>query len=376
MRVSGQAPGMGTEFAVADVDPVTTRLGTVPVEEAIHQLTTSPTFEVVDGPPMFSRPPLNPCEGVGAAADKLIPAEFHPFVEAVHLAFAEHRPLRLTPDHVWLVLEQGLALHVQANAEALRSRFVEHDGKEKISIRRDDFVLGADNPWHEAIDEFRGEIAKRIGRKHDLFVSDFSTTDAIATTASSVVLMGAMKGYFEYELRSECGIPRIVLEGTTEDWKNIRERVQYMRELDLGDWVENLSPALDAFVMASEGSVDRDFWNSFYKQDNFSGGPFVTGWINLLFPYLVGPSERRRRGRRMRRNQHIANWREGMKRHFGGGPTLDELPPGLSSVPFKWRYLFEHIEMEMLGGFLGIEQDQDGFISPSIGWAVRRETRG
>lgn len=50
----------------------------------------------------------------------------HALIEAVHTAFAEHYPLVLPPDDVWLCLAQGFAQHVEANAEALRSRFVRH----------------------------------------------------------------------------------------------------------------------------------------------------------------------------------------------------------------------------------------------------------
>src|SRR5215467_10289052 len=31
----------------------------------------------------------------------------HPLADAVHLAFSGHRPLRLTPDHIWLTIAQG-----------------------------------------------------------------------------------------------------------------------------------------------------------------------------------------------------------------------------------------------------------------------------
>jgi hypothetical protein len=58
----------------------------------------------------------------------------HPLLAAVHLAFAEHRPLVLSPDAVWLTLAQGFAQHVRLNAQALLARLVRHQGRETLSL--------------------------------------------------------------------------------------------------------------------------------------------------------------------------------------------------------------------------------------------------
>lgn len=61
------------------------------------------------------------------------------FVGAVARCFDAHLPLEITPDAIWLTLSQGLALHVNQDAEKYREVFVSHKDKEKIKIRRDDF---------------------------------------------------------------------------------------------------------------------------------------------------------------------------------------------------------------------------------------------
>src|SRR5262249_9381561 len=62
----------------------------------------------------------------------------HPLLGALHFAFAEHRPLFLSPDIIWLTLTQGLANHININAERLRRQFVQHDGQLTIVVRRDE----------------------------------------------------------------------------------------------------------------------------------------------------------------------------------------------------------------------------------------------
>ena len=53
---------------------------------------------------------------------------------AVHLAFSEHRPLRLTPDHIWLTIAQGFSHHVNNHAATLRPKLVAHQGKMVLQV--------------------------------------------------------------------------------------------------------------------------------------------------------------------------------------------------------------------------------------------------
>src|SRR6476620_101863 len=72
------------------------------------------------------------CVGAEDEARVVALPRVHPLLGAVHLAFAQHRPLVLTPDAIWLTIVQGVAQHVRLNAEALRSRLVRHSGREAI----------------------------------------------------------------------------------------------------------------------------------------------------------------------------------------------------------------------------------------------------
>ncbi len=309
----------------------------------------------------------------------------HPFLSAVHIAFDQHYPLILSPDVVWLCLIQGLALHVNAHAKKLRHLFVPHEGKEKIIIRRDDFIKGSpDNPWLEVFDAFSTVIKNYIDDKYELIVSDFSTTGAVERAVSEIVLMETVQQYFEYSVRTMCGIPEITLEGTVEDWKAIRQRAEKFAEFNLKWWIKPLLPILDQFVAAASGDVDRDFWQSFYKLNDGSGGPFTTGWINVLFPYI----QNRKTKAYTLQNHFVYFWSKAMDSAFGrvrldkclsyeiswgGGPSTDSFPMGLSKVPFEWK--FPHLnltfDMEFMGGFVGVAQDQQTLaVRPELGWAV------
>ena len=72
------------------------------------------------------------CAGPEAVVDRS--AFANPLVNAVHLAFATHYPLRLTPDAIWTTIAQGFGLHIRLNAEALRGQFVDHQGKKELPV--------------------------------------------------------------------------------------------------------------------------------------------------------------------------------------------------------------------------------------------------
>ena len=283
---------------------------------------------------------------------------------AVHLSFEDHYPLILTPDAVWLTIAQGFGTHINVNAEKLRKRFVNHEGKQMIMIERDNFVKGSpNNDWQGCFSEFSDELSKFIGKKRDLMVSNFSTTGPIEKAASELVLMDSMKSYFKYACRTLCGIPNITLTGTVEDWTDIRTRAENLAEYELDWWLNSLSPVLDQFVRASEGRADIQFWDRMYKDNNGSGGPYCCGWVNTLFPYLED-----HKGKPVI-NAYAKEWDKG---GFGGGPTMDQFSSSLSKTAFKWQYYDTTFDMEFLGGTVGVHQDKTTLaLEPTIGWAIR-----
>ena len=258
---------------------------------------------------------------------------------------------------IWLTIAQGLANHTNANAEQLRSKFVKHQGKVSIEVRRDDFIKGSlDNAWNGVFAEFSAEIRKHIGETtHDLIVPTFSTTGLVEKAVSEIVLLDAMQSYFEYGVSTSCGIPKIKLEGTVADWQQLLKQTQELAQFDLEWWVDRLIPLLEQFVLAAQGQPDREFWQSAYKLNSpGSGDAYITGWITAFFPYLKNSET----GTANRKQESLSF-------------TTAQIPSGLAKAPFKWKYHTEVYDMEFLGGFVGIKQDLDDlFLRPEIGWVI------
>lgn len=295
-----------------------------------------------------------------------------PLVQMAHDAFYEHRPIALSPDVVWFTIAQGFASHVNLHAEALRKRFVRHDGKLKLLVTRTDFLLGQRNPWPEAFAAFSAQLAEHVGKLRDLVVADFSTTGPLERAATDVLLMDTFQAYFEYEMLCGCGIPRITLLGTPDDWRSVRRRAQQLSEYGLEGWTSALLPVLDRIVATAEGADDSQFWRSFFHYESGSVGSAVTGWINVLFPYLVDWKTKRPTVP----NRYMAQWQQNFAKsprwNDTPGPGMGELPGGLASAPVgvtDARTGVRH-EMRFIAGMFGVVEDTAGILSPEFGWAI------
>lgn len=307
---------------------------------------------------------------------------FHSLIGAASLAYRHHFPLVLSPDVIWLTIAQGLANHVNNHAEELRSRFVPHQGKVTIQVRRDDFVKGSpENPWAEVWPEFSAQIKNFIGpESHALIVSGFSTTGPTERAASEVVLMDCVQSYFSYRFVTLCGIPEVTLHGSVEDWERIHGRVGQLEVYGLKWWTDDVLEITKEFVAAAKGQPNPTFWRAIYKQRDGSGGPFTQGWLVRLLPYL-----KHQEYKLAREGDHqigyLTPWMTDLKNPMLGqvlvsekrwGITDDHLPSSASQVPFVWKYLDKEYDYQFLAGVLTIEQDKDSrAIRPRIGWAVR-----
>lgn len=341
----------------------------------------------------------------------------NPLLVAAHQAFLKHYPLVLSPDVIWLTLLQGLSQHIESNAETLRHHFVAFPGKFSLKITSE----GGVNPWPEAIDEFSQQIQRYLKPDaYQLILSDFSTTDVNARIASEVMLMAAMKSYFDYEAFCICGIPSVTLAGTTEDWQNLRSKAQRLGRYDLTHWSEQLEPILAQFVQASQGRVDPVFWNDLYQfhpdpsSTAYENRNSFSGWIGLLFPYLDdGSVNPMLGGEAAERYQNGANGLAGQDLFDGPGLfddppasrsgglfdepspnvstgelydtpssapspslgkfpglTIDRFPRGLAGAPVKWGSQ----KVSFYGGLLGAVQARaDKALKPYPGWLVLRD---
>jgi hypothetical protein len=312
-----------------------------------------------------------PVEAASAPMQPVVKFPFassNPFVMTVHYAFADHRPLVLSPDHIWLLICQGFAQHVNTNAETMRYVFVNHAAKKTLQVQRDDFIKGSpNNPWQEVFPAFTDQLRANLATDvHDLLMTPFSTTGSVEKAAFEVTLLDAFKAYFDYAMGTGCGIPSITLEGTPDDWRSIINRAERLKTFDLDWWLDHLLPILQEFANAAEGRINRAFWESIYKFEAVSGATFVTGWLVNFFPY-IDATHFRSSHQSYERNPYLNQGHGDEAGRFSIGLAAT----GLSRTPFKWDVIKVDYAMEFVAGFIGATQNAETkALRPYIGWAV------
>ena len=285
-------------------------------------------------------------------------------------AYANHQSVTLSPDMVWLVLCQGFARYVNAHAEELRPKLVNHEGKMDLVIETDKDLMTEEVDWPILINDFASQIDKHT--KDNIaktITSDFSTTGSVERVASQITLMESVKSYFEYIVEYfACGIPSITLDGSVEDWKRVREKAMQLKKYGLEKWIDSLDPILKEFILAADGKPNQIFWKSMMKKqsvDRLAGGGCLPemptkldGWLLKLFP-------------------------------DENGVTLEEIshtkdmPTEYVRVSFYYQVrnpddgtIISRTPMELWAGFVGAKIDnENNMVTPMMGWFVS-ETKG
>jgi len=290
-------------------------------------------------------------------------------------AYADHRPLMLSPDVVWEHICLTFSEYVNNHAEEMRPYLVDHQGVKDLVIKTDltadptlDILHRKDANWKEVIRLFSQEIAQNT--KGDLaktITADFSTTGLNERVASQITLMDAVKQYFRYiDYAGVCGIPFIKLEGTPADWQKLLEKTQALEKYNMGWWTKELMPILQEFVNAANGKPSRKFWKDIVMEDRpdrVRGGGCVgeppaefDGWMLKLFPDTKDKTFRKK------------------------AKSTESLGPEMSHVGFKYVVydpstleILEEADIELFAGFVGVDvDDETGILSPKIGWIARK----
>lgn len=281
----------------------------------------------------------------------------NPVLTGFLTAYKEHRPIVLSPDMVWLLINQGFARHIVNNAEVFRAELVGFEGKQTLRVGVSDINLGDPMAnWEQVFPVFSQKIAEYTGPALlQTLTSDFSTTTPTTRIASQITVMEAVKPYFEYEVvMTGCGLPSVTLEGSPADWQQVLAKTQALTRYRLGWWTSELAPLLKEFVRTAEGHGSRRFWMNMVKahtKKQYGSPTTIDGWLIKFYPY-TGKGERTG----FKPIQHI-----------------DDLAPESVEVPFKFVDMRsgKTTPMAFWAGFVGQRQDKATYaLRPEIAWAI------
>ncbi|CAF3791315.1 unnamed protein product [Rotaria sp. Silwood1] len=219
-------------------------------------------------------------------------------LQAFVSAYNQHHDIVLSPDDMWMVVCMHVAAHVNANAEQLRSLFVEHqEGKIQLTVR--DFQR--EDEWDDFFDAMKMKITQNV--KNDVcrvLTADFTTTGKVESILSTACIMHAFKPYFDYNRMMDiCGIRQVHFMGTLNDWQSLYSKTQQLQSFGNGtfrNYIDGVLPIFDEFIKTYQGNVNKNFWikvcditrDTSLRYGGEGSGKLITGWVLQLFGLKTG----------------------------------------------------------------------------------------
>lgn len=286
--------------------------------------------------------------------------------QTLHDAYDKHLPVSLAPEVLWYAICHEMAYTVKSKPDDYAHLFTTTPDKKQKIVVEVPFSYEGPNDWAAGIQMFDGELRSRVpdGIMEHL-LPKFSTSTQESDIALLVAFMDAASPYYEYGMCTMCGIPRIRLEGTPDDWKTLVVKAQALSEVfskDLGLYFEHLLPVLSTLSKAANGQdVGMAFWKSMVKVDGGSGGPYVSGWLTAFWNYVSYA-----RGKIVPKDKGMYDWSKLGPMH---GLRPDSFTSHVTRVNFEWNYYGRLIPMGLVSGVIGVEMDGD-FLCPQLGFGV------
>ena len=285
-----------------------------------------------------------------------------------------HLPLIIKPDDVWLLIIQTFSNHVNENAKKLKDLLVNYEGKKQLKVEYPiNDIKGITKEILENFSEqMNEEMKKYIGNSLiETLTPNFTTTTKDSEIVCKMTIMGAFKNFFDFQLDIiGCGIPYLILEGTTNDYKKILTKCEVLKKYKFEWYINRIIPCIEKMVEAKEGKVDIDFFKSIVQKKEITENryapsgeepedmkiKYISGWILKFFGYFC---ERDRKGKLKIFNQEKIEIDDFRKLSYQ-----------MIRVPFKIIDQVNHKEFngKFEAGFIGCDKNEKNEVFPVKGW--------
>jgi hypothetical protein len=221
------------------------------------------------------------------------------FINAFLHAYNSHKIIRIRPDDIKLQLLMVISTFINNNVEHMKNFFVEHNEKNKLILKSTEF--NAEYFCRKFSELLEQNIKCPEFAQH--YKSKFSTSNRIIQTVNNITLMNTLKEYFSYNMILGCGIPGIILDGSQEDWTQLKLLYEYFKSItidsELKDWYTHFDIIFNMFIelrmlqesgVIDEMSVPNNYKELFkrvisYIPQGSGDDQILGGWIRLFCPY-------------------------------------------------------------------------------------------
>ena len=317
----------------------------------------------------------------------------HGLVETPMLAFRKHLNLEISPDCFFLAILQAIAIDHKLHPELSTTiTNVQKDSKKLLVVKTLCFDKNDHNEWEKIIfskqDSFINQISEHISDEiMQDFTPNFTNTTSVNKIACAITTMNTFSTVFDYKVETRCGFNNIIMDGTLQDWIDLKNKVEkllkYCSNQLQEKWRASLLPLLDVFIdeyQNKEITQNRiNFWCSMCKLGGNVGGSgektWINGWINIFFPYINNELNKFCVPYDVN-HKYVSN-----KNFFTeyllkdqDGPLYQDFQTGKSKVPVIWDNQGTIINLNFYSGFHGIKYNEKTQIAtPNIIWYIEEQ---
>jgi len=199
------------------------------------------------------------------------------FLELLSRCYKFHNPMSIKPDDIWFIIQNELTKIINKNPENFRKYFSENENKVEILIPTNDV---------ENINIFSlmESLSNRLKFDYNNWCIEFSTSDLTSLMCQFATLAESASNYYNYSTFL-CGLPKIKILGTDEDWNKILTSVDKLKNVFIDTEIEIYLNKIYELVKNICKNRNVDFWKNIFTQKNIgSGGDLIIdGWILDLF---------------------------------------------------------------------------------------------
>ena len=254
-------------------------------------------------------------------------------------------------------------MEINDYAERNRYKFVNFEGREDIIIRTDlNLFRASDDQWQVIIEKLMNETLKKININENIlniFKKKFSTSTREEEVAITVTFLSIFKKYFKYTIDGTCGISKITIEGTIEDWELLLNKIIEIGNLDeeIIFWTDEIKKIVQKIINTLKTrKPDINFFKNMVQNTDRSKEcqpDIINGWIVKFIPYD--------------KNNNKCNFNSP---EFNG-LTIEQIPSQIVILPFNLINVLQKYDAEIYTGFVGFSQDEKTLaIKPIIGYII------
>lgn len=211
-------------------------------------------------------------------ADILGDAYHNNYMGYLERCWADHLVAVITPDIIWYTILCELTLLIAEQTETYRHLFTDSQEKKTITVLTGDPVV-------MPLDSLISELKKLVPTDVNLFLPNFSTSNERSIFAGYAAFCDMVSPYYNYCMYA-CGIPRIDVRGTKEDyahlsdsWLKIYQLLSKIKgaDFDTFKWATKIMSLLPNI---SNNLENGDFWQKMFYLDECGSGSDVEvqGW--------------------------------------------------------------------------------------------------